>query len=41
MRFPINHTYRTKIIILSSAILAISAILLSSVIVWLLYETAF
>ena len=41
MQFLTQHNYHKKIILFSSTILAISAILLSIVIVWLLYETAF
>jgi PAS domain S-box-containing protein len=41
MQFLTQHNYHKKIILFSSAILAISALLLSTVIVWLLYETAF
>jgi len=41
MPFLSQKIYQKKILIFSSAILAISAGLLSAVIVWLLYETAF
>jgi PAS domain S-box-containing protein len=41
MPFITQQIYQKKIVVFSSAILAISAGLLSAVIVWLLYETAF